>query len=1063
DANPPPASDPAVAGEVTYALPEGWQQCMDNAGLVYFWNTETGITAWDPPEGTEIRRLAPSPAAAATATAAAAAAAPVGVSPKPSAASTPAAIGAAGGSEQAGSDATSDTASEAEDDRAETIGTAAVEQEEGEEAGGDEKRRKSTSGTEKSAQFTRGSRAGADLDGDGGAKAEGGLSGSKGEVPQQEPAVVDGAAGEGSALGIDELLADIEAELLCGGGERKDVGNKDNLKSGGGGGGRDTTGSKRGGQKEEDFSPLRLLAPGLDARAQKAHAEVIAFLATAAAEKGVGSGSISEGTGMEKLGIELSAVLRCRLSDWREGGLDGTFLVTKLEDMASQARAAVDSSSTSSSQTPGVAAPGPADATSTTASVVGDSTAASGSSSSLSPRVPTGNSDAVESQPAAAAAAASAVAEEKPKGRSKKRRRSAGGGGDAMASSEAAEGARGAGGTDPERKVVGDVIIRKPEGAKVTPAAAAGGGVDSDAGANGGGGGGAELSRAERNAQQLKWADEVSAAASAAVAAAAALSQAKKEQAKAQAKAKAKQKQKEKRREKERQKQKGRGGADLKGVGDSLDYTGVREGEGRGDASSASGSGVEGTIDLGGVGDGEEREDGAEDGEVTPVGSAAAQSESKTAGVLSSQAVDEPETGIVIAKEAPPAELPSGWAAVFDTKNQAFYYHNLATDETTWVLPVDPTARVPDVDEPVPEPSPKSPPQLDNPSVKADKRSDADGRSSSGRGGDEGGSSDPAAKSSKHSQRRKSPGEDGSGGLMDVSDAAAGSKVLRKATEKQTGVDEEPEKQDQPEDAQSAAVAAGEKEDDSSGATESLPSPWVAVWDDTQKAFYYHNTATDETSWEVPAAPDPAVPAVATAAAAADGSTPAASPSASSSSSSKKQNQHKKKKKASSADAAVVLASAAARHSSPPPGAAGSEADPSDPAVSGGTSAAEARRRSPSPVTPATAASALSTEPITAELTESAPAAAAAPAAAVVDLRPSTLVWWSDAGDVWNGVALSGLLGGYGPRRYRNLGGGYYMTTLELGAEWATAAVAALGQGAADPVAAARVDWVSCT
>ncbi|CAN0478079.1 unnamed protein product, partial [Scytosiphon promiscuus] len=59
---------------------------------------------------------------------------------------------------------------------------------------------------------------------------------------------------------------------------------------------------------------------------------------------------------------------------------------------------------------------------------------------------------------------------------------------------------------------------------------------------------------------------------------------------------------------------------------------------------------------------------------------------------------------------------PSGWAAVFDTKNQAFYYHNLATDETTWVLPVDPTARVPDVDETVPEPSPKSSPQLDNPS-----------------------------------------------------------------------------------------------------------------------------------------------------------------------------------------------------------------------------------------------------------------------------------------------------------------------------------------------------------
>lgn len=80
-----------------------------------------------------------------------------------------------------------------------------------------------------------------------------------------------------------------------------------------------------------------------------------------------------------------------------------------------------------------------------------------------------------------------------------------------------------------------------------------------------------------------------------------------------------------------------------------------------------------------------------------------------------------------------------------------------------------------------------------------------------------------------------------------------------------------------------------------------------------------------------------------------------------------------------------------------------------------------------------------------------------------VDMRPSTLVWWSDAGDVWTGETLSGLLVGYGPRRYRNLGGGYYMLTLEMGAEWAAAAVAALGHGIVDPVSAARVDWVCCT
>ncbi|CAM9646656.1 unnamed protein product [Choristocarpus tenellus] len=74
--------------------------------------------------------------------------------------------------------------------------------------------------------------------------------------------------------------------------------------------------------------------------------------------------------------------------------------------------------------------------------------------------------------------------------------------------------------------------------------------------------------------------------------------------------------------------------------------------------------------------------------------------------------------------------------------------------------------------------------------------------------------------------------------------------------------------------------------------------------------------------------------------------------------------------------------------------------------------------------------------------------------------RPSTLVWWSDVGDVWGGGALAGLLAGLGQRKCRNLGGGYYMTTLSLGPDWATTAVARLGEGP-DPVVEARSGWVA--
>lgn len=166
--------------------------------------------------------------------------------------------------------------------------------------------------------------------------------------------------------------------------------------------------------------------------------------------------------------------------------------------------------------------------------------------------------------------------------------------------------------------------------------------------------------------------------------------------------------------------------------------------------------------------------------------------------------------------------LLSGWAAVFDTTNQAFYYHNLATDETTWVLPASATA-APAVEKAEPVVS-KSSPEIDDPAVQqADKRSKADKKSSSGLGSD-GGSGGTKAKSSKMSKRRKSPGEETSSERVDTSDAAsAGKTTSRKGGESSTRVDQGPEKagEEPPKDAKPAAAA--QKESESASTTESLP------------------------------------------------------------------------------------------------------------------------------------------------------------------------------------------------------------------------------------------------
>ena len=310
----PSSADPAPAGDVTvtYVLPTGWQQCMDNAGLVYFWNTESGETAWDPPEGTETRRIPATPAAAPAAAAAAPDAAAEGSTP-PVAFDASNDGSAAVGEEQAGSDGTSDTASEAEEDRVDnTTATAVVVAEAGVSAdtGGESGSTAPATSTDehKASRQSRRPAAGDNLRKDDRATAK--KNAEEGKAPPQQ-------GGTGSAAGVDDLLAGIEAELLSGDGGGDGSGAADS---------RSETGAE-GGEEEVDFSPLRLVEPGLDKRAREAHAELTALLSSAAAvmtavgkkEGGAGPTSAGGGDSAGRLGIELAAVLRSRLADWREG------------------------------------------------------------------------------------------------------------------------------------------------------------------------------------------------------------------------------------------------------------------------------------------------------------------------------------------------------------------------------------------------------------------------------------------------------------------------------------------------------------------------------------------------------------------------------------------------------------------------------------------------------------------------------------------------------------------------------------------------------------------------
>ncbi|CBJ28143.1 similar to Fe65 [Ectocarpus siliculosus] len=956
--------DPSPAESVTYTLPTGWQQCMDNAGLVYFWNTETGDTSWDPPEGTE-RKVSKASSAVDT--------------PSEAPPIVPEAVADAASREApAGSDATSDTASEAEEDKA--VAVAVATEDEGASRAStnssgvaaaaaaavsevcvdtEEVEKGAVSGEQEVADSAipkRSPRSATDRPAaqDRRMAAVGEEQKGEEELPQQSKSTGTGSSDVpvAATAGIDDLLAGIEAELLLGAGDGEgDLdGDKDEVK----GSAVEENGDTRATGEEEDFAPLQEVAPGLDVRAQEAHAELAALLAVAAEGKGEEAGlSVVEATDPSvRLGIELAAVLRARLSDWRQGEcMDGI-------------EAAL--------------------------------TAPSSFSSSRRWRWRL---------------------------------------------------------VQPSVRLLAPQHQRRPDSLKVRLGRSSPLPLMSSP----------QAVRAARNAEKLKWADEVSAAASAAVAAAAAHAQAKKELAKAESEAKV-----------------AVIGTVEEGVTDSEGSNSDRRGKHAASGDDATSDKrknatstdtlataraiVEGTIDLGGVGDDDDDDDdneGKEDGEVTVV-PAATEGGAATSGAKddapSVPAPDTSESGIVIAKDPTLPDVPSGWSAVFDTTHQAYYYHNLTTDETSWVLPATVAESHPADSKPE-----KSSPERDE-RPRESKKSKADEGDASTGGGER------RSESSNRSRRRGSPGDEGGSERAEASAASnsAGKSVetkLEKRSSRRRDVasgaaSSEASQDEKP--APAASTDAAAKEGDSASIPESLSridnSTWVPVWDDNHQAFYYHDTVTDETSWDPPAAAS--VPAAAAAAAAAAASaaaddstlaTPSPRPSGD-----KKQKQQKKRKSSAAVEAATP-GGAQQRSPSPEPSTASPNAE--------SASTPAGQRRSPSPVTAdAPKAHSATEEDVATAATPAASAAAAeAPTTSVVDLRPCTLVWWSDAGDVWNGVSLSGLLGGYGPRRYRNLGGGYYMTTLERGPEWATAAVAALGQGVADPVAAARMDWVSCT
>lgn len=325
------------------------------------------------------------------------------------------------------------------------------------------------------------------------------------------------------------------------------------------------------------------------------------------------------------------------------GGLDGTFFVLKLEEMAAEARSALGPSSCATAP----AATGQSQSQTRpelAASVDAITPGANGAVSSAG-SLP----DVVDPPPGDAAERDTAAVSDgkKPKGRSKKRPRVRGAATKAVSADN---------GEAVSTSSVDDGLAKgvpASHAADDNASSSTASGADADA----------EAVRAARNAEKLKWADEVSAAASAAVAAAAAHSQAKKELAKAESEAKD-----------------AVVGTVEQGVTDSQGSNSDRRRKHAASGDDATSDKrkhatstdtlatawaiVEGTIDLGGVGDDDDDDDddeGKEDGEVTVV-TAATEEGAATAGAkddaASVPAPDTGELGIVIAKDPTLPDVP---------------------------------------------------------------------------------------------------------------------------------------------------------------------------------------------------------------------------------------------------------------------------------------------------------------------------------------------------------------------------------------------------------------------
>lgn len=359
------ASTPSTApktGEASAELPAGWQQCMDSAGLVYFWNTETGETTWDNPgRVTGVQEMKQTPAASVEL------AVITPTNTMETAASEAPSEGNPMGTLTQGdivSDATSDTASEPDEDQEDSPrvsptvlippavpaqqlmdiettehdvnaagagagarGSHTVKDKTDSEGGSSRNSCSSannlnlTSAEDEvsaKAATTKNDRLKDDLAAGDDQRVKPQETAEDGEI-QEEGNIPAGVATAAAVApeGLDDLFAGIEAEILSGGGgDGKIGGNGDNERA-------DAIPIL----EEFDFSALAKMSDaGLEARAQKAYLNLQLLLSSALQKTAAGDG-VDEAGGREaddenkraSIILEMRAVLQARLSDWQQG------------------------------------------------------------------------------------------------------------------------------------------------------------------------------------------------------------------------------------------------------------------------------------------------------------------------------------------------------------------------------------------------------------------------------------------------------------------------------------------------------------------------------------------------------------------------------------------------------------------------------------------------------------------------------------------------------------------------------------------------------------------------